>query len=97
MSVSTRAEKTGRPAGSSGHAVLRRQVTTAATANPDDVRSVSRRTRDVEALAQLGAAAGGVDGEADQVQQERHRHLDRHAVQATALLCVLCAGTSMYK
>ena len=54
-----------------------------------------RLTRDVEALTQLGAAAGGVDGEADQVQEQRHGHLDRHAVQAPALFRVLCSSESV--
>ena len=48
------------------------------------------RTRDVEALAELGAAAGGVDGEPDEVEQERHADLAGHALQAAALLHVLC-------
>ena len=52
----------------------------------------ARRTRDVEALAQLGAAAGCVDGQPDEVQQERHADLACHTLQAAAFLHVLCAA-----
>ena len=54
------------------------------------------RTGNVEALAELRAAVGGVDCKADAVCYQCHCEVLRHAVQAATLLHLLCMTTVCY-